>query len=86
MGPFIMQNVINFDLSNNNVLGADGIHLTPGEDLILNFTFPNSYSYFDTSLVNWERVANNDGTVDLVIKTKPCYTLGYARCKIIVSD
>ena len=69
------ENVINFDLSNNNHLGTDEIHLTPGEDLTLNFYALNSIQ------IKWERVGN-----DIVIKTLGYQTWGYAMCVVTASD
>ncbi|MCR4881647.1 MAG: hypothetical protein K6A44_06835 [bacterium] len=80
------ENIINFDLTNNNILGTDEIHLTPGEDLILNFTSNISYSYFNESLIKWERVVNDNNGVDLVVTTFACHTLGYTKVETVTSD
>ena len=76
-------NTINFDLSGNKLLGADEIYLTPGENLVLNFTSQINFgSFMDyNELITWERVQNNDGTIDIAIKTNPFCTLGYMQRK-----
>ena len=74
-------NIINFDLSNNNRFGTDEIHLTPGEDLTLNFYALTS------NQIKWERVVDTDtNNIDIQIKTYAYYTYGYSKIVLTASD
>lgn len=81
-------NIINFDLSNNNLVGTDEIYLTEGENLILNFKSQINYGSFNTynQFITWERVTNDNDGIDLVIKTCSCKTYGYAKIVTTITD
>ena len=75
------EHTINFDLSNNNIVGDDIIELTAGEDLVLNFQGNGS-----SNQLTWERVQNEDQSTDIVINTLGYKTYGYAKCVVTASD
>ena len=82
------EHTINFDLSNNNVVGEDTIELTAGEDLILNFTSQINFSSFNeyNGLITWERTVNDHDGIDIVIKTRACHIYGYAKVVTTITD